>query len=166
MADCADHRKSRPTRRAVTQLPGWDIIMSNVSRFSVSVESELLDAFSEYCQEEHFATRSEAVRQMIHDTITKRSCEQGDREVAGSLTLIFDHHRSQLHDQLVRLQHDHTDMIVSTMHTHLTHDLCMEVVVMRGQADKLQQIASRLKGLKGILRGELVMAAIEPKHVR
>ena len=82
--------------------------------------------------------------------------------MAGSLTLIYDHHRSQLRDQLVQLQHDNTDLIVSTLHAHLTHDVCMEVIVLRGPAGKLQQIASRLKGLKGIYKGELVMASSEP----
>ena len=84
--------------------------------------------------------------------------------MAGSLTLIYDHHRSQLRDQLMELQHDNTDLIVATMHAHLTHDVCMEVIVLRGPAGKLQQIASRLKGLKGIYKGELVMASAHPEH--
>ena len=135
--------------------------MSDIMRFSVSVESDLMELFDKYCQQEQFATRSEAVRQLIRDMLTRRAWESGDQEVAGSLTLIYDHHRSQLRDQLVQLQHDNTDLIVSTLHAHLTHDVCMEVIVLRGPAGKLQQIASRLKGLKGIYKGELVMASAQ-----
>jgi len=135
--------------------------VSEIIRFSVSMEGDLLELFDEYCQQEQFATRSEAVRQLIRDTLMRRSWESGVEEVAGSLTLLYDHHRSQLRDQLVQLQHDHTDLIVSTLHAHLSHDVCMEVIVLRGPAGKLQQIASRLKGLKGIYKGELVMASAD-----
>jgi len=140
--------------------------MSDIMRFSVSIESDLMELFDKYCQQEQFATRSEAVRQFIRDMLTRRAWESGDQEVAGSLTLIYDHHRSQLRDQLVQLQHDNTELIVSTLHAHLTHDVCMEVIVLRGPAGKLQQIASRLKGLKGIYKGELVMASAHPEHAQ
>jgi CopG family transcriptional regulator, nickel-responsive regulator len=138
--------------------------MSDIVRFSVSIEGDLLEQFDKYRQQEQFATRSEAVRQLIHDTLTRRAWESGTHEVAGTLTLVYDHHRPQLRDHLVSLQHDHTDMVVSTMHTHLDHDTCLEVIVLRGPAGKLQQIASRLKGLKGIYKGELVMASSHPEH--
>ena len=138
--------------------------MSGIVRFSVSVEEELLKQFDKYCKEEQFATRSEAVRQLIRDMLTRRAWESGSQDVAGSLTLIYDHHRSQLRDQLMELQHDNTDIVVSTLHAHLNHDICMEVIALRGPADRLQQIASRLKGLKGIHKGELVMASAHPEH--
>ena len=140
--------------------------MSDIMRFSVSVESDLMELFDEYCQQEQFATRSEAVRQLIRYMLTRRAWESGDQEVAGSLTLIYDHHRSQLRDQLVQLQHDNTELIVSTLHAHLTHDVCMEVIVLRGPAGKLQQIASRLKGVKGIYKGELVMASAQAEQAK
>lgn len=135
--------------------------MSPIVRFSVSLESDLLDQFDRFCREEQFATRSEAVRQLIRDTLTRRAWESGSQEVAGTLTLVYDHHRPQLRDHLVKLQHDHPDLVVSTLHAHLTHDVCLEVIVLRGQADRLQQVASRLKGLKGIYKGELVMASAQ-----
>ncbi|MGO8750433.1 MAG: nickel-responsive transcriptional regulator NikR [Thermoguttaceae bacterium] len=137
--------------------------MSDIVRFSVSVEADLLEQFDKYCRKEQFATRSEAVRQLIRDMLTRRAWATGSQEVAGTLTLVYDHHRPQLRDQLVELQHDNTDLIVSTLHAHLTHDVCLEVIVLRGSAGKLQQIASRLKGLKGIYKGELVMASAHPE---
>jgi CopG family transcriptional regulator, nickel-responsive regulator len=138
--------------------------MSDIVRFSVSVEDDLLEQFDKFRKQEQFATRSEAVRQLIRDTLTRRAWESGSHEVAGTLTLVYDHHRPQLRDHLVKVQHDHTELIVATMHAHLTHDLCLEVIVLRGPAGKLQQIASRLKGLKGIYKGELVMASAHPGH--
>ena len=64
-------------------------------------------------------------------------------------------------DRLIQLQHDNTDLVVSTLHAHLTHDLCLEVIVLRGPAARLQKIAAQLRGLKGIFKGELVMASAE-----
>lgn len=132
--------------------------MSDIVRFSVSVEDDLLKKFDRYCQEEQFATRSEAVRQLIHDRLTSRVWERGTHVVAGTLTLVYDHHRTQLGDRLAKLQHDHNDLIVATTHVHLSHDVCLEVIILRGPAERLQKIAAHLKGLKGIYKGELVMA--------
>jgi CopG family nickel-responsive transcriptional regulator len=133
--------------------------MSEIIRFSVSAEEELLEQFDEYCEQEHFATRSEAVRQLIRDRLTSRGWETGSQAAAGTLTLVYDHHHAQLGKRLTRMQHDNTDLIVSTTHVHLTHDLCLEVIILRGPASRLQQIAAQLKGLKGIHKGELVMAS-------
>lgn len=132
--------------------------MSEIVRFSVSVENDLLQKFDEYLRKEHFATRSEAVRQLIHDRLMTRAWEQGQDEVAGTLTLVYDHHRTQLGEKLSQLQHDHNDLIVATTHVHLTHHVCLEVIILRGPAQRLQQIAAQLKGLKGIYKGELVTA--------
>lgn len=135
--------------------------MSGIVRFSVSVEGELLEKFDQFCQEEQFATRSEAVRQLIREMLTRRAWEADTREVAGTLTLVYDHHRSQLRDRLMELQHDHTDLVVSTLHTHLSHDVCLEVIVLRGPASRLQKLASQLRGMKGVFKGELVMASAD-----
>jgi CopG family transcriptional regulator, nickel-responsive regulator len=132
--------------------------MSKIVRFSVSLEDDLLAEFDRYCRQEQFATRSEAIRQLLRDRLTAKAWVEESEDAAGTLTLVYDHHRPQLRDRLVRLQHDHNDLIVSTLHAHLTHDLCLEVIVLRGQSARLQQIASQLRGLKGIFKGELVMA--------
>lgn len=135
--------------------------MPEVVRFTVSVEEDLLRRFDEFCQQEQFATRSEALRQLIHERLIDQAWREGDREVAGTLTLVYDHHRAQLNDRLTKLQHDNTDLIVSTTHIHLDHHLCLEVIILRGPAARLQMIAAQLKGLKGIHKGELVMASAD-----
>ncbi len=136
--------------------------MSEIVRFSVSLEDDLLEQFDRYCRQQRFATRSEAVRQLVRDALTKHAWANESHEVAGTLTLVYDHHRPQLRDHLTKLQHDHTELVVSTLHAHLTHDLCLEVIVLRGPSGKLQQIAAQLRGLKGIYKGELVMASAGP----
>jgi CopG family nickel-responsive transcriptional regulator len=135
--------------------------MSQITRFSVSLENDLLEQFDSYCQEQHFATRSEAIRQLLRERLTKEAWESESKDAAGTLTLVYDHHRPQLRDQLTKLQHDNTDLVVSSLHAHLTHSLCLEVIILRGPAQRLQSIAAQLRGLKGIFKGELVMASAE-----
>ena len=138
--------------------------MSQITRFSVSLENDLLEQFDHYCEEQHFATRSEAIRQLLRERLTKEAWERESKDAAGTLTLVYDHHRAQLRDHLTKLQHDNTDLVISTLHAHLTHDLCLEVIILRGPAVRLQKIASQLRGLKGIFKGELVMASAEHHH--
>ncbi len=135
--------------------------MSEIVRFSVSLEDDLLEQFDRYCKQQQYATRSEAIRQLLREQLTKEAWTEDSRDAAGTLTLVYDHHRPQLRDHLTKLQHDNTDLVVSTLHAHLTHNICLEVIILRGPAAKLQKIASQLRGLKGIYKGELVMASAE-----
>jgi CopG family transcriptional regulator, nickel-responsive regulator len=138
--------------------------MPNVVRFSVSLEDDLLEQFDHYCKDEHFATRSEAIRQLLRERLTQNAWQSDCMDAAGTLTLVYDHHRPQLRDHLTALQHDNTDLVISTLHAHLTHNLCLEVILLRGPAKRLQKIAAKLRGLKGIFQGELVMASAENKE--
>ena len=136
--------------------------MSQIVRFSVSLEEGLLEQFDRFCKEERFATRSEAIRQLLRNKLTQRAWEDDQQQVAGTLTLVYDHHRTQLRDRLMQIQHDHNEIVVATLHAHLSHDLCLETIVLRGAAGQLRRIASALAGLKGIFKGELVMASAKP----
>jgi CopG family transcriptional regulator, nickel-responsive regulator len=136
--------------------------MSNLVRFSVSLESDLLERFDGYCRDGRFATRSEAIRQLLRQTLTRQAWADDAADAAATLTLVYDHHRTNLTEKLLELQHRHTDMVVSTMHVHLDHDNCLEVIVLRGRAGALQEMAAELRGLKGIHKGELVLAATAP----
>jgi CopG family nickel-responsive transcriptional regulator len=135
--------------------------MSDLVRFSASIEGELLDRFDQYCKTGSFATRSEAIRQIFNEALTKESWANDSSDAAATLTLVYDHHRANLMDQMVEIQHEHVDIVVSTTHIHLDHDNCLEVIILRGRASEIQSLASKLQGLKGIKQGGLVMAKAE-----
>jgi CopG family nickel-responsive transcriptional regulator len=124
----------------------------------VSLEPDLLDQFDRYCEEGKFATRSEAIRQLLREALTAHAWESDAQDAAATLTIVYDHHRTHLAERLLELQHRHPDLVVSTMHVHLDHDNCLEVIVLRGRAGALQEMASELRGLKGIHKGQLVLA--------
>jgi CopG family transcriptional regulator, nickel-responsive regulator len=136
--------------------------VSSVVRFSVSLEPDLLAKFDTYCEEQKFATRSEAVRQLLRETLTGHEWIADAEDAAATLTIVYDHHKTSLMEKLLELQHRHAEMVVSTMHVHLDHDHCLEVIVLRGRSGKLQQMAAELKGLKGIHQGQLVLARTAP----
>ncbi len=139
--------------------------MSELVRFSVSLEKELLDEFDAHCDAGKFATRSEAIRQLLREKLTADAWAGAAADVAASLTLVFDHHKTKLTDQLLEVQHRHGKEVVSSMHVHLDHDLCMEVIVLRGAAKGLQELAAELSGLKGIHQAQLVIArAVDADH--
>jgi CopG family nickel-responsive transcriptional regulator len=133
--------------------------VSEIVRFTVSLEAELLQQFDQFCTEHRYATRSEAIRQLLRETLTHQAWESDARDAAATLTLVYDHHRTQLTDQLLELQHQHTNVVVSSMHVHLDHDHCLEVIILRGRAKVLRTIAAQLRGLKGIRQGQLVIAS-------
>lgn len=136
--------------------------MSELVRFSVSLEADLLEQFDQYIVQQKLATRSEAVRQLLRETLTVHDWTAGSEDAAATLTIVYDHHRSSLMEKLIDLQHRHAELVVSTMHVHLDHDLCLEVIVLRGKARQLQEMGAALKGFKGIHHGQLVLARSTP----
>jgi CopG family nickel-responsive transcriptional regulator len=133
--------------------------MTNVARMSVSLESDLVEQFNQYCEEGRFATRSAAVEQLVREALAARASEAGDTDAAATLTLVYDHHKSKLTDRLLEMQHGHHHVVVATLHVHLDQDNCLEVIVLRGKARELREMAAGLRGLKGVHTGQLVLAA-------
>ena len=134
--------------------------MSELVRFSVSLEADLLAEFDRFCADVDIAIGVNVVtiRQLLREKLTASAWAADADDVAASLTLVYDHHRTHLSEKLVQLQHDHTDRVISTLHVHLDHDHCMEVIILRGRAAELQRLASELSGLKGIHQSQLVVA--------
>lgn len=135
--------------------------MSELVRFSVSLEADLLERFDQFCKDGKLATRSEAVRQLIRERLTEQAWTANATDVAASLTLVYDHHKTQLTDRLLDIQHKNAHTVIASMHVHLTHDLCLEVIVLRGSAQELQSLAAELSGMKGIHQAQLVVARAE-----
>jgi CopG family nickel-responsive transcriptional regulator len=134
--------------------------MSQVVRFSVSVEPELLRDFDHYCELRKYPTRSEAVRHLIREKLTQEAWQADEQAVTATLTLVYDHHRSQLVSRLLELQHDHVEQVISTLHVHLDAHRCLEVIVLRGRARQLRKMADQLQTLKGVYQGHLVVASV------
>ncbi len=131
--------------------------MSDLSRFGVSAEEELLQNFDRLISGQGYANRSEALRDLMREAIVKSRLEDAPEtgEVLGSLTLVYDHHASDLADKMNALQHDYFHFIVSVLHVHISHDDCMEVIVLRGEIKQVRTLADAILSLKGVKHGKL-----------
>lgn len=141
--------------------------MSDLVRFSVSLEADLLQDFDHFVKDGKYATRSEAIRQLLHQTLTRDAWDADSQELTATFTLVYDHHKSNLVEKLIEVQHKHGELVIATLHVHLNHDHCMEVIVLRGKGSKLRKLAAELRGLKGVQKGELTIAdttAHPPTH--
>ncbi len=142
--------------------------MSDLSRFGVSVEEELLQSFDQLIAGQGYANRSEALRDLMRDALVKSRLETSPEngEALGSLTLVYDHHASELNDKMNELQHDHHDLVVSVLHVHVSHDDCMEVIVLRGAVREIRTLADGLLSLKGVKHGKLFITLSSEQMVK
>lgn len=131
--------------------------MSEVVRFGVSLEKELLDKFDRLIKEKKYSNRSEAIRDLIRENLVKREWVEG-KEVAGAITLVFDHHKRDLVNILTDIQHDFYQIIISSQHIHLDHSNCLEIIVVRGRPTEVRELANKLKSNRGVKYGALSIA--------
>jgi len=132
--------------------------MSDLVRFGVSLEKKLLDKFDNFIRERNYTNRSEALRDMIRQELIKKEWIEGE-DVAGAITLIYDHHRKDLLGRITDIQHNYQQVIISTQHIHLDHDNCLEIVAVRGNPTEVQRLADKLKSIKGVKHGTLNMSS-------
>jgi len=127
--------------------------MGEVTRFGVSLDEKLLRQFDRLIVRKGYANRSEALRDLIRESLVRDQWELGTEEAVGTITLVYDHDTRDLADKLTDLQHAHYESIVSTLHVHLDPHHCLEVLVLRGTAGILKEIADRLIGTRGVKHG-------------
>jgi CopG family nickel-responsive transcriptional regulator len=131
----------------------------SLTRFGISLDAGLLEKFDTMIGTKGYANRSEAIRDLIRDSIIKDQVEAGG-EAAGTITLVYSHDTRELTDTLTDIQHKYHDMVVSSMHIHLDGHNCLEVLVVRGKADIIKKVADRLIGTKGVKHGTLSLSTV------
>ena len=126
-------------------------------RFGVSLEGELLKKFDSLIKTKGYLNRSEAFRDLIRQDLVNKQWKAGG-EVAGTVTLIYDHHQRELVSKLMDIQHDFGKIIISSQHVHLDHHNCLEVIVVKGSPKDTQKLADSLKYVKGVKHATLSMS--------
>src|SRR5271156_3864210 len=132
--------------------------MANIVRTGVSLEQELLKQFDESIRERGYQNRSEAIRDLIRDHLVSREADK-NKVVAGTLTIVYDHHRPNLTEKLVQVQHDAGTQVLAATHVHLDHHNCLEVVIMKGRGGELSDLANKILSLRGVKHGQLVVTS-------
>ena len=131
--------------------------MSNLVRFGVSLERDLLCKFDSRLKEKNYTNRSEAIRDLIRQDLVKKEW-LGNREVTGAITLVYNHHKRELLNRLMDIQHNYHDNILSTQHIHLDEENCLEIIVVKGRPRETAQLYVRLKSTKGIKHTAFAMS--------
>ncbi len=131
--------------------------MSQVARITISIEEPLLKQFESFVAGNGYPTRSEAIKGLMRKALIEEEWQKGT-DVAGAISIVYDHHKSGVLRKLVDVQHDFGSLIVCTQHVHLDHHNCMEVLVVRGRAVGIRSLLSKLKSIKGLKHSSLMMA--------
>ncbi|MCM3760835.1 nickel-responsive transcriptional regulator NikR [Alkalihalobacillus oceani] len=137
--------------------------MSNkqLKRFGVSMEEGLLQKFDQLIKTKGYENRSEAVRDLVRDALVKQTWEDDEQMVAGSVLIFYDHHQSDLLQELTVIQHEMHDQVLATTHFHIDHSNCLEIIVVKGKAKDIRSFSDQLISLKGVKYGKFTVSPLE-----
>lgn len=131
--------------------------MAKLKRFSISLDENLISKFDKHIRIKDYPTRSKAIGDLIRKDLVRQEW-MGKKEVAGTITLVYSHHKRELINRLTDIQHDFHNLIISSQHVHLDHENCLELVVVKGKPRDVEKLAHKLKATKGVKHGSLTMA--------
>jgi CopG family transcriptional regulator, nickel-responsive regulator len=127
----------------------------SILRFGISIEELLLTRFDDLIKKKGYSNRSEAIRDLIRDSLVTEEWESSTSETVGTITIVYSHETRELTDTLTELQHHYHESVVSAMHVHLDEHNCLETIVVKGKAQDIKRIADLLIGTKGVKHGRL-----------
>jgi CopG family nickel-responsive transcriptional regulator len=131
-------------------------------RLTISVDDDLADTFDRLVKEKGYGNRSEAFRDLVRTALGSAGIQEGKaKHCVGALSYVYNHHERQLASRLTSAQHDHHDMVVSTMHAHLDHENCLETVILRGQTEAVIRFAESVMAQSGVRHGTFHPIPIE-----
>ena len=137
--------------------------MGDLYRFGVSLEKDLIEEFDNHIRDRNYKNRSEAIRDLIRAELIKKQWLCGN-EVVGAVTITYDHHKRELVNKLMDIQHNVQSMIISSQHIHIDHHNCFEIIAVRGKAKDIENLTSLLKSQVGVKHVALNMSATGSNH--
>jgi len=130
--------------------------MADLTRTGVSIEEELLRQFDRLIAKRGYKNRSEAIRDLIRESLVSEAIDQ-NKQVVATLSMIYDHHKPDLSNKLNELQHHSHGNVLAATHVHLDADNCLEVVIMKGRSGEVQHLADHMLAMRGVKHGKLVV---------
>ena len=131
----------------------------SVQRFGVSLKKELLEDLDALVRRRAFPNRSQALAFLIEKYKVEKGWEE-DAVVTGAILLVYDHHKRDVVDQSIHIQHEYQPLILALQHIHVTHDACLETIAVKGRAHEIRELADKLIGMKGVEYGDLMMSKV------
>ena len=137
--------------------PGHAQEKNMLKRFTISLDEKLLERFDTIIKEQKYVNRSEAIRDLIRSSFVEEDW-QADKDVVGVISMVYDHHQPKLQEKVTEIQHDYHHQIVSATHIHMDHHNCLEVVIVKGKAGSVNELADRLRSLRGVRNCKMAMS--------
>ena len=139
--------------------------MDKIERVGVSLDKELLGEFDRLINKQGYTNRSEAIRDLIRESLSKDQLAEPSASAVAGVFLVYDHHSTKLSDKLVKLQHNHLLHVIASTHVHLDHDNCLEVIMLKGKVKEIEKLANNIAALKGVKLSKVnLMATGEEPH--
>jgi len=135
--------------------------MDNMQRVGISVENDLLKRFDKLIDKQGYANRSEAIRDLVRDRLMREQLEEPDSNAIAAIFVVYDHHSTQLTQKLTELQHSQFLKTISSMHIHISHHDCLEVILLKGKVSEIKKMADKIIALKGVKLGKVNLIATE-----
>lgn len=132
--------------------------MNDLYRFGISLEKNLIEAFDKHIERQNYRNRSEAIRDLIRKELSQQAVSEGGT-VAGAIIMTYDHHKRELVNKLLDIQHDFQSLVISTQHVHLDHHHCLEILAVKGKSRDVEKLANSLKSQVGVKQVELSVSA-------
>ena len=134
--------------------------MSDLTRTALAIDRELLDKFDAWMASRGYTNRSEAVRDLIRGALVESEWSGPDAAVVASLSIVYDHAAHSLAQQLAKLQHEDHHAILCSQHVHLSHDDCLEVILLQGTASQLRRISDAITATRGVKAGKMTLLSM------
>lgn len=130
--------------------------LERLERFGVSMPALLLEQFDQLISRRGYSNRSEAIRDLVRESLVSAKWQEESGEAVGVVTLVYRHDVRETSDRLIELQHDHHTVVVASMHVHLSPEYCLEVIVVRGEREQVKRVADHLLAMRGVVHGRFV----------
>lgn len=135
--------------------------MNKMQRVGISIEDDLLKKFDKLIEKQGYANRSESLRDLIRDKLMGEELAKPNTSVIAAIFVVYDHHSSQLSQKLIQLQHSQLLKTISSMHVHIGHHDCLEVILLRGKVRQIKKLSDAIVALKGVKLGRVNLIATD-----
>ncbi|MBL7214822.1 MAG: nickel-responsive transcriptional regulator NikR [Phycisphaerae bacterium] len=137
--------------------------MDKIERVGVSLDKKLLAEFDRLIGKQGYTNRSEAIRDLIRESLSKDKLAESSSSAVAGVFLVYDHHSTKLSDKLLNLQHHHLLQVIASTHVHLDHHNCLEVIILKGKVREIEKLANNIAALKGVKLSRVNLMAADDK---
>ncbi|MDH5780353.1 MAG: nickel-responsive transcriptional regulator NikR [Candidatus Bathyarchaeota archaeon] len=130
--------------------------MSKIVRVGVTFPPGLLKELDEMLEEMGYESRSKAVQDSVRTLVSEHKWLRKQKGTkVGVLVMLYDHEVKGLDEALIDAQHEHADVIYSSMHIHLSERECLETIAVKGEVEEIRRLVQVIKTKRGVKQVKL-----------